>query len=141
MKITVISAERLHELQVAEQEAKKFQAINDDLIKRLLRVTRNQVQNNQHAVEMRDKTIEEQAKYTAELRQYVSSLENKVRDLKVSVRHHKERHTHYMNKCEELQSRNKPSFDMKRDNAILSKRVSELYDAIEEIQRTVEDVL
>lgn len=142
--VTLITMERLNNLQeelaVAKAEAEKFQAINDELIERILHVVRTGNDTDyKHALEVKNRELEEQAKYSAELRSYVSSLQAKVRDLNKEVQHHKEKHTELqflLNK-----ERSKPVHDLKREKDLLDRRVTELYNAIDKIDDIVSDVL
>jgi chromosome segregation ATPase len=127
------------QLQIALHEGKKYQQINDELITKVIEFSKKKNAESM-AMTIKDKELEQQAKYTAELRSYISSLHEKVRTLNEGLRHHKEKHTEYKLQVETL-SRQKASFDAQREKAILDKRVTALYDALEEIQEIVEEVI
>ncbi|OMI07681.1 hypothetical protein BVL54_19855 [Bacillus paralicheniformis] len=130
------------ELQMAKDEAEKFQKINDELIDRMVNHVRKESTNEyKTALEIKDRELEQQAKYAAELRSYVSSLQSKVRDLNSEVQHHKEKHTELQVLLDKERNRHKSTFDLQREKAILDNRVSVLYDAIEEIKEIAADVI
>jgi septal ring factor EnvC (AmiA/AmiB activator) len=91
------------------------------------------------ALEIREKELEAQAKYTAELRSYISSLHEKIRSINEDRKHHEAKHNEYKLKLEEVNR--KSSFDMQREKQILDRRVSALYNALEQIEEIVEEVI
>lgn len=131
------------ELKVAKAENEKFQKINDELITRLISVAKkvNRKSDEAHALAVKEKELEQQAKYTAELRSYVSSLHEKVRKANVERKHHEERAKQFQDRLEALQRERKSSFDSQREKAILNKRVTDLYNAIDKIDDIVSEVI
>ncbi|MCY8668833.1 hypothetical protein MOD91_18400 [Bacillus haynesii] len=123
---------------MAKHEAEKFQKINDELIDRMVNHVRKDSTNEYKiALEIKDRELEKQAQYAAELRSYVSSLQSKIRDLNSELQHHKDRGVSLQLDNDRLrqEARNsKSTFDLQREKAILDNRVTELYDAIEEIK-------
>lgn len=119
------------ELEVAQQEAEKFQAINDELIERLIHVANNQVNNqelNQYkmALEFKNKALVEQAKYTAELRSYVDTLQEKLQVANADRKHLEAR-------ANEL--------SQKLGYELMNNRVNELYDALVKIEEIVSEAI
>lgn len=137
-------AELRRNLQIAEQENEKFQQINDELVTRLIKVAKEKMNDkalNEYkmALEIKNKELDQQAKYVAELRSYVASLHEKIRKINVDRKHHEERANKYARELEEVNR--KRHFDTIREKQILDNRVSKLYEALEEIQEIVEDVI
>lgn len=128
------------QLQIALHEGRKYQQINDELITKVIEFSKKKNAESM-AMTIKDKELEAQAKYTAELRSYISSLHEKVRTLNADRKHHEEKHTEYKLKLEQVLSRQKSSFDVQREKQILDRRVSALYDALEEIQEIVDEVI
>lgn len=146
------------DLAIANEENEKFQKINDELIARTLLLANKQnvrKSDEKLALDLKKKELEQQAKYTAELRSYISTLHEKVRSANVDRKHHEERANELRKNLRETQDKlleekrkpkvsihnNKSTYDLKREKALLEKRVSELYNAIDKIDDLVSEVI
>lgn len=143
--------ELIKERNIAQAEAEKFQSMNDELIERLIFLSREGVKSNQTAVEAREKQVRDKDKLIKELRDYIAVLHAKIGNFRGSVEeidNLKEANYKLKQENERLRmGQSQQNYEMaglrqvRKEKEVVEKRMIELYEAMEKVEGVIGDVL
>jgi chromosome segregation ATPase len=119
-----------------KDENKNLQQINDELIQRLQKVavSKNEVETLKHAVGEKERFIQE-------LKTYAEGLIDRIRTKNETIERLEKEQAKRDKQIESLEEKVKSTSYVRYDRDRLTERVSELYDALEEIQEIAEELI